>query len=217
MFTRLRVWVGMVVVVNGAVLGVSGRWTDPWLLTYCGIWTATLSYGLLGIDADLAKERFEPPVKGADAVALRFVRLTGVAHLLIGALDTGRWHFAPVAAGVRGAALAGMALAMVLIFRSMHENRFFSAVVPVQTDRGHRVVETGPYSLIRHPGYTGMIAAIPLSGLALGSWLSFGVALVYSTMILRRVLFEDAFLLQNLDGYPAYARRVTGRLVPRLW
>jgi protein-S-isoprenylcysteine O-methyltransferase Ste14 len=62
-----------------------------------------------------------------------------------------------------------------------------------------------------------MIAAIPLSGLALGSWLSFGVALVYSAMILRRVLFEDAFLLHNLDGYPAYARRVTGRLVPRLW
>ena len=110
-----------------------------------------------------------------------------------------------------------MALAMVLVYRAMHENKFFSSVIRVQTDRGHRVVETGPYSLVRHPGYAGMIAAMPLSGLALGSWLSFGVALVYSAMIVRRVLFEDAFLLQNLDGYPAYARRVTGRLVPRVW
>ena len=153
MFTRLRVWVGMVVVVNGAVLGVSGRWTDPWLLTYCGIWTATLSYGLLGIDADLAKERFEPPVKGADAVALRFVRLTGVAHLLIGALDTGRWHFAPVAAGVRGAASrrngAGDGADFPLHAR---EPILLRRRQRVQTDRGHRVVETGPYSLIRHPG-----------------------------------------------------------------
>jgi protein-S-isoprenylcysteine O-methyltransferase Ste14 len=217
MFTRLRVWIGMVTVVHGVVLGFSGRWTDPWLWTYCEIWTATLSYGLLGIDNDLAQERFNPPGKGADAVALRFVRLTGVAHLVIGALDIGRWHLTPVPDSVRAGALAGMALAMVLIFRAMHENRFFSAVVRVQADRGHRVIETGPYSLIRHPGYAGMIAAIPLSGLALGSWLSFGVALVYSAMILRRVLFEDVFLLHNLDGYPAYARRVTGRLVPRLW
>jgi protein-S-isoprenylcysteine O-methyltransferase Ste14 len=217
MYKRLPVWIGMVTVVNAIVLGVSGRWTDPWLWTYCGIWTATLSYGLLGISNELAQERFKPPAKGADAVALRFVRLTGVAHLLIGALDTGRWHLTPVAAGIRGAALAGMALAMVLVFRAMHENNFFSAVVRVQSDRGHRVIETGPYSLVRHPGYAGMIAAMPLSGLALGSWLSFGVALVYSAMILRRVFFEDAFLLQNLDGYPAYARRVTGRLVPRVW
>jgi protein-S-isoprenylcysteine O-methyltransferase Ste14 len=217
MYKRLPVWIGMVVVVNGIVLGVSGRWHDPWLWTYCGIWTATLTFGLLGIGNDLARERFKPPVKGADTVALRFVRLTGAAHLVIGALDTGRWHVTAVPAGLRAAALAGMAVAMVLVYRAMHENRFFSAVVRVQTDRGHHVIETGPYSLVRHPGYAGMIAAMPLSGLALGSWLSFGIALVYSGMILRRVLFEDAFLLQNLDGYPAYARRVTGRLVPRVW
>jgi protein-S-isoprenylcysteine O-methyltransferase Ste14 len=207
----------MTVLVNGIVLGVSGRWTDPWLWTYCAIWTATMSYGLLGISDDLARERFQPPVKGADAVALRLVRVVGVAHLLIGALDTGRWHLTPVPDTVRGPALAGMALAMALVYRAMHENKFFSSVVRVQTDRGHHVVESGPYSLVRHPGYAGMIAAMPLSGLALGSWLSFGLALVYSAMIVRRVLFEDAFLLQNLDGYPAYARRVTGRLVPRVW
>jgi protein-S-isoprenylcysteine O-methyltransferase Ste14 len=217
MLKRLSVWMGMVVVVNGIVLGVSGRWHDPWLWTYCGIWTATITYGLLGIGNELAAERFTPPVKGADTVALRFVRLTGFAHLLVGALDTGRWHVAPVPDSIRAAALAGMAMAMVLVYRAMHENRFFSAVVRIQADRGHHVIESGPYSLVRHPGYAGMIAAMPLSGLALGSWLSCAVAVVYSAMILRRVFFEDAFLLENLEGYAAYARRVTGRLVPRLW
>ena len=67
MAKRLRVWMAMTVVVNGVVLGVSGRWNDPWLWTYCAIWTATISYGLLGISDDLAQERFTPPVKGADA------------------------------------------------------------------------------------------------------------------------------------------------------
>ena len=42
MAKRLRVWMAMTVVVNGIVLGVSGRWTDPWLWTYCAIWTATM-------------------------------------------------------------------------------------------------------------------------------------------------------------------------------
>jgi protein-S-isoprenylcysteine O-methyltransferase Ste14 len=181
------------------------------------IWISTVTYGLTGIGEDLARERFQGTVKGEDAVALRFVRAIGFAHLAVGALDVGRWHLAPVPASVRAAALTALPLALLLVYRSMRENRFFSAVVRVQTDRGHVVVDTGPYSVIRHPGYAGMFVGVPLSGLALGSWLSFGLALIYSALILRRVIFEDAFLCQNLTGYQAYTRRVTGRLIPGTW
>jgi protein-S-isoprenylcysteine O-methyltransferase Ste14 len=79
------------------------------------------------------------------------------------------------------------------------------------------VVDTGPYAVIRHPGYAGMIAGVPLSGLALGSWIGFSLALLYSALIVRRVLFEDAFLQRNLRGYVEYTRRVTGRLIPGTW
>ena len=58
-----------------------------------------------------------------------------------------------------------------LVFRAMIANRFFSAVVRIQGERGHRVIDQGPYALIRHPGYAGMILSVPCSGLALGSWL----------------------------------------------
>jgi protein-S-isoprenylcysteine O-methyltransferase Ste14 len=204
--------------VTVLVLGLSGRWTDPWMLTYCATWAATVTYGLLGIDDDLARERFEPPAPGADAFALVFVRLLALAHLVVGALDAGRWHLtSPVPAVVRGAALAGWALSLVLVYRSMHENRYFSAVVRVQEDRGHRVIDTGPYSVVRHPGYVGMIAGVPLSGLALGSWAGFGIGLVFSSLIVRRVMFEDAFLFRNLAGYADYTHRVTRRLIPRTW
>ena len=53
----------------------------------------------------------------------------------------------------------------------MIANRFFSAVVRIQGERGHRVIDQGPYAFIRHPGYAGMILSVPCSGLALGSWL----------------------------------------------
>jgi protein-S-isoprenylcysteine O-methyltransferase Ste14 len=214
----LKIWVLMTVGVSALVLSLTGRWTDPWVWAYCATWTTMATYGLLGIDKDLARERFDPPSRGADALALRFVRLIGLAHLVVGALDAGRWHLtAPVPDRIRGAALAGMAMSFALVYRSMHENRYFSAVVRIQDDRGHRVIDTGPYSLIRHPGYAGMIAGLPLSGLALGSWVSFCIALVYSALVVRRVLFEDAFLVRSLQGYAEYTRRVTHRLIPGAW
>jgi protein-S-isoprenylcysteine O-methyltransferase Ste14 len=110
-----------------------------------------------------------------------------------------------------------MAVSCLFVFHAMLTNRFFSPVVRIQKERGHRVIDAGPYRLVRHPGYAGMIVAAPLSGLALGSWFSVAIALVYSGMILRRVFFEDAFLRQNLDGYPEYADRVRYRLVPGLF
>jgi len=110
-----------------------------------------------------------------------------------------------------------MAATFGMFFRAMHENRFFSSVVRVQTERGHHVIDSGPYSLVRHPGYAGLIVGIPFSGLTLGSWLAAGIGLVMSGLILRRVMFEDAFLRTNLDGYVAYTRRVPRRLIPGVW
>ena len=62
-----------------------------------------------------------------------------------------------------------------------------------------------------------MILALPFSALALGSWVSLAIALIYSGLILRRVIFEDGFLKQSLDGYADYAGRVRYRLVPGVW
>lgn len=207
----------MTLVVGGGVFGFAGTWRDPWLWAYVVVWSGAACYALLSIDEDLAQERFHPPTAGADGVALHFVRVVALAHLAIGALDSGRWHIAPVASGLRAAALIGMALTFGMFFRAMRENRFFSSVVRVQDDRGHRVIDSGPYSVVRHPGYAGLILGIPFSGLALGSWLAAAIGLVMSVLILRRVMFEDAFLRKNLDGYAAYTGRVPHRLIPGVW
>jgi protein-S-isoprenylcysteine O-methyltransferase Ste14 len=90
-------------------------------------------------------------------------------------------------------------------------------VVRLQTDRGHRVVDSGPYSIVRHPGYAGMLIGMPCAGLALGSFISLALGVVLALMIVRRAGFEDAFLRQNLEGYMAYSARVHYRLVPGLW
>jgi protein-S-isoprenylcysteine O-methyltransferase Ste14 len=217
MRSRLLRLVIACIVLFGSLFLISGAWRDPWLWTYAATWAALLLYAVLGIDEDLAKERFRPPTRGADRAWLAVIQIVALGHLVLGALDLGRWHLADVPAPLRALAFAGMAASAILVFTSMQSNRFFSSVVRIQHDRGHRVVDTGPYARVRHPGYAGMTPLMAFSGLALGSWLAFGFGLLYGALILRRALFEDRFLQAHLDGYRDYAQRVPYRLVPGIW
>ena len=97
------------------------------------------------------------------------------------------------------------------------ENRFFSSLVRIQTDRGHVVCDSGPYRFVRHPGYAGNI--LPLFGivLALGSvWTLIPAAVALIITVIRTVL-EDQTLQEELPGYRDYARRVRFRLIPGIY
>jgi protein-S-isoprenylcysteine O-methyltransferase Ste14 len=190
---------------------------DLYLGLYSAAWVIFGIYGMLSLDDDLARERFNPPEPGADRLSLRAIRIVALAHVVVGALDAGRWHLAPVEGPLRLIAIPAMLIGGILVIQSIRANRFFSAVIRVQTERGHRVVDTGPYRTIRHPGYLGMLIAALGSGVAIGSWLGFALAAVYGALIVRRVWFEDAFLKANLAGYQAYASRVSSRLLPGAW
>jgi protein-S-isoprenylcysteine O-methyltransferase Ste14 len=100
---------------------------------------------------------------------------------------------------------------------AMAENRFFSSVVRIQTDRGHVVCDTGPYRFVRHPGYAGNIP--PLFGivLALGSVWTLIPAAVALIITLIRTVLEDQTLQEELPGYRDYARRVRFRLIPGIY
>ena len=157
------------------------------------------------------------PTPGTDAVALRWVRLTALATVIVAPLDL-RFHWsAPMPDALRIAAIVGSLAAFLFCFQAMLTNNFFSSVIRIQAERGHRVVDAGPYAVIRHPGYAGMIAGVPLMSIALGSWWGLISASVYSLLILNRVTVEDRFLRENLPGYIEYTTRVRSRLLPGVW
>ena len=210
----IRWWIATTIIA--AVMLVLGNGRDPWLWAYVATFSAIGAFAMYSMDDDLAKERFTPPSKGADRLSLRWVRLIALAHLLAGIADS-RFGWTQVPDLLRGIGLAGFALSFLVIVQAMRVNRFFSAVVRIQDDRGHRVVDSGPYAIVRHPGYAAMILFAPLSGLALGSWISVGIAMLYSALVLRRVRYEDRFLRTNLSGYEAYTQRVRYRLIPGIW
>jgi protein-S-isoprenylcysteine O-methyltransferase Ste14 len=195
---------------------LSGRYFDPWLWAYVAVVALVSLYPALALTDDLAKERFSPPEPGADEQPLKVIRLLALTHFVVAGLDM-RWGFSHVPDTLRVVGLVGMALSVVLVFRAMMTNHYFSAVIRIQSERGHRVIDQGVYAIVRHPGYAGMIPSMPLSGLALGSWWAFAIGLGYSMLMLRRVLFEDTFLRSHLEGYQEYTSRVRYRLIPGVW
>ena len=97
------------------------------------------------------------------------------------------------------------------------ENRFFSSMVRIQTERGHVVCDSGPYRVVRHPGYSGNLLAMPGIVLALDStWTLVPVAIAVIITIVRTEL-EDRTLQEELPGYAEYAGRVGYRLIPGIY
>jgi protein-S-isoprenylcysteine O-methyltransferase Ste14 len=213
---RLVRWLLINLVVAAVLCAVSGRYSDPWLWAYVATVALVSLYPALALSEDLAKERFSPPEGGADRTPLVAIRLLALGHIVVSALDA-RWEITHVPDALRVVGLAGLALSVTLVFRAMMANHYFSAVIRIQSERGHRVIDQGVYGIIRHPGYAGMIPSMPLSGLALGSWVGFAIGLAYALMMLRRVRFEDAFLRSHLEGYHDYTGRVRYRLIPGVW
>jgi protein-S-isoprenylcysteine O-methyltransferase Ste14 len=104
-----------------------------------------------------------------------------------------------------------------LFLRAMGENPFFEKTVRIQKERDHRVIDTGPYRAVRHPGYVGMIAwllSFPL--LLTSAWAFLPVGLAVLCLVVRTAL-EDRTLSRKLPGYNAYSARVRARLFPGVW
>ena len=94
------------------------------------------------------------------------------------------------------------------------ENRFFSSVTRIQMDRGHVVCDSGPYRIVRHPGYAGNILALPGIVLALSSVWTIIPVVVAVIIAVIRTLLEDKTLQEELPGYRDYVSRVRYRLIP---
>jgi protein-S-isoprenylcysteine O-methyltransferase Ste14 len=178
---------------------------------------AMMTIGLT-IDPDLRRERVRPGPGGKD----RWFRLLALppilGHLVVAGLDVGRFGWSgPLPVSLHAAGLAGYVAGLGLAVWAVTTNRYFSPVVRIQAERGHRLVTRGPYRFVRHPGYVGALTAMVCGGVALGSWWSLLPLVPIAWLYLRRTAMEDRMLRGELDGYAGYAERVRYRLVPGLW
>jgi protein-S-isoprenylcysteine O-methyltransferase Ste14 len=201
-----------------ALFAPAGTMAIPTFWVYIAIFAAIMVASFTGLDPDLLRERMRPGGE-KPPVALRLFSAVIFIHWIIAGLDRGRLHWSDtVPEWLQWLGLAAMAAGYALCFWAMRENRFFSSVIRIQTDRGQHVVTSGPYAVIRHPGYTAGLLIIVASGIALGSWLA-AAFLVFTSLpfLLRRAITEDRILQVGLQGYRDYAARVRWRLIPGIW
>jgi len=103
------------------------------------------------------------------------------------------------------------------VYKRQAENTHFETTVRIQYDRNHRVITTGPYRIVRHPGYAGLIIVNFGSSMILGSLYGFITAFATLIVLGIRTWLEDRTLATELDGYQAYREKVKYRLFPLIW
>lgn len=105
-------------------------------------------------------------------------------------------------------------LFIMWVFR---ENSFAAPVVKVQAERHHHVISTGPYAVIRHPMYAGVMLYFIGTPLLIGSWWGLAMMPVFFLAFAIRSRIEEHTLMDGLPGYADYAERVRYRMLPGIW
>jgi protein-S-isoprenylcysteine O-methyltransferase Ste14 len=199
------------------------RWGMAWAFFGVSIFAALFSRVLAHRkNPDLLTERGRyrqvQDVKPWDKILVPVAALYGpLATIVVAGLDRrfGWTDWFPL--WVQVAALLAGILGLWFASWAMVENRFFSAVVRIQKDRGHTVCQTGPYRWMRHPGYAGGILWYLITPLVFDSAWSFIPALVSVMVTVIRTALEDQTLQAELPGYQAYTRQTRYRLLPGIW
>ena len=164
-----------------------------------------------------ARSRFQPGTKAWDKRLLAVLLPAMVAILPVAALDAGRFHWTAVSPWIVGVGYAALLAGIAVTGWAQAVNPFFEPGVRIQSERDQRVIDTGPYRLVRHPGYLSALLLFAGMALALGSYWALVPAAAASALLVVRTALEDRLLHAELAGYEAYARRVRWRLIPGVW
>jgi protein-S-isoprenylcysteine O-methyltransferase Ste14 len=97
------------------------------------------------------------------------------------------------------------------------ENKFFETTVRVQKERGQTVVSTGPYAIVRHPGYAAFIFLYYSFPLIVGSFYALYASFFTAILLILRTALEDATLQKELPGYLEYTKKTRYLLIPLIW
>jgi protein-S-isoprenylcysteine O-methyltransferase Ste14 len=223
-----KIWVRFVIfmLLIPAILFLSAwtlNWLWGWIYTGLVIGTTIISRGLMiRANPDLAVERARSlqaeDAKSWDKVFSPMVAIYGPFVMwVVAGLDFRFELTAPLSLTTHLVALGVTVLAYAFSTWPMIMNRYFSGTVRIQEDRGHTVVSSGPYRLVRHPSYAGAIIGTLATPFMLGTLWAMIPAVLTAVAFVIRTALEDRTLQEELDGYREYARRVRYRLLPGIW
>lgn len=212
--------------LGALVLGVL-LFLPAWTLTYWQAWVFIVVFmtavNIIGLYLSLKdpallerRKKFGPGAEQSPAqkIIMSIAILASLGLLIFCALDYRfRWSPVPVYGVFIGDLLVALGLFVnLLVFK---ENSYGGSTIETVADQ--KVIATGPYALVRHPMYVGVLIMISGIPLALGSWWGLVIVALEVPVLLWRILDEEKLLKNTLPGYTEYTQKVQHRLLPYLW
>lgn len=196
--------------VLGTVLFLSAgtlAWPEAWVLIIGSGALGLLSAAIIARhDPQLMQERMRGPIqsqqKSWDKALLVVVLFLSVAMFIVAGLDAIRNRNSQMPVWLEALGAAGVALAIYMFHIVMRTNSYATAVVRIQSERGHQVISTGPYAVVRHPMYSGAILYFLGVALLLGSWYAAGIAVALSALFGLRAVWEEQTLITSCPATP---------------
>jgi len=195
-------------------------WTRGWLFILVIVVASilgTLYLRRVNPEVIAARINRHKGTKRWDQILLAIFRPTVLTISVLAALDDGRFHWfhVPWWGCVVGYTL--LIAGMVGLTWAESVNNFFEQTVRIQMDREHRVIDAGPYAVVRHPGYVAGCMLFVGMPLALGSLWALIPAILSCLLLVLRTIWEDRTPRDELAGYEEYTQRVRYRLIPGAW
>jgi len=196
----------------------SMTWINGWVLVL--VMLAGNVSGVVLADPGLLEERIgiKSGLKREDVLfAIMMGRFGPLSTIVIAGLDFRFGWSAPFPMVLIVVGFVFFIIGLAITLWATKENKFFSSVVRIQKERGHYVITTGPYRIVRHPGYLGSVIYMLALPFALTSYWALIPAAVANIIAIIRTTLEDHTLKRELGGYTKYAEQVHYRLLPGVW
>ena len=225
----IKTWLSLVVRISlfaVALLWPAGtwQWWEAWaLICLWAVFGVMLTQYLLRNDPALLAERmkFMPLDKDQkvwDKVLMLLFFIAAIGLYILPGFDVVRYEWSePLPFWMKNLALLVHVPCFLFLGWVMRENTYLAQVVKIDKVRGHKVVTTGPYTLVRHPMYTVVIVLLFALPVALGSRYGLILAVFLTLLLIIRTYLEDRTLHEELEGYSEYAKQTCYRLIPGIW
>lgn len=195
-------------------------WPAAWFfIIECGISGLMLSIWLYKYDPHLFKERSRSPLqsgqKNIDKTIMIIIYIAFLIWFPLIAIDANYIHWGYVPFTLQFIGAISVAVCMWICFLVFKVNTF--AITGIRVQKNQQVISTGPYSVVRHPMYSGLILFFIGTPLLLGSWLGVLWGILLTILMAIRAIYEEKLLATKLKGYRSYQKKIHYRLIPYIW
>ncbi len=221
----IPVYISAVFIIILFPLAQDWGWFEGWLFIISFVVNFTISYYLINKkNPRVIRNRMKVKKVGvtektkssarSDWFIMPLMSIGFIGAIVLPPFDY-RYGWSPIPFIVEIVGLAIMNFGLIIMVIAMVQNAYASKLLDI--NKGQKLIDTGLYSHVRHPLYTGAIIMIVGLPIALGSWISLIPAIIGALAIIIRIKFEENMLIEGMDGYEEYRTRVKYKLIPKIY